>query len=75
MAEGDLGAPKASGQRDAYSDRTKAEEDKYVRQQELQKLKALREKLTSQRTSIGDLINNIDEMTKEQNEGESKDKK
>lgn len=50
MAEGDTGAPRSGGaaQGDAFTKREQASEDYYVREQEKQKLEALKKKIADQ---------------------------
>lgn len=54
MAEGDTGAPRSGGsaQGDAFTKREQASEDYYVRQQEKEKLEALRKKIADKEADI-----------------------
>ncbi|KAK3697733.1 ATPase inhibitor [Vermiconidia calcicola] len=54
MAEGDAGAPRSGGsaQGDAFTKREQASEDYYVKQQEREKLEALRKKIADQEAEI-----------------------
>ncbi|MCJ1374057.1 hypothetical protein MMC20_005287 [Loxospora ochrophaea] len=67
MAEGDTGAIRSGGaaQGDSFSKREKANEDLYVKDQERQKLAALKAKLEEQRKHLTELDKHIDQLQKE----------
>ncbi|KAI9749927.1 MAG: hypothetical protein M4579_006679 [Chaenotheca gracillima] len=69
MAEGSTGSgssrPGGVASGDAFTKREKAGEDKYVKDQERQKLAMLREKLKQQRAHLDELDKHIEEMGKE----------
>lgn len=54
MAEGDAGAPRSGGsaQGDAFTKREQASEDYYVRQQEQEKLRALKKKIADSEAQL-----------------------
>ncbi|MCJ1299040.1 hypothetical protein MMC08_001831 [Hypocenomyce scalaris] len=60
-AEGSTGAPRSGGevQGDTFTKREKANEDYYVKQQERQKLMALKEKISQQRKQLEELDKNM----------------
>ncbi|KIW08610.1 uncharacterized protein PV09_00569 [Verruconis gallopava] len=64
MAEGDTGAPRATG--DAFTKREKAAEEMYIRQEEQAKLKALREKIKNAQKHMDELDSYIQETMKGQ---------
>ncbi|KAI9823365.1 MAG: hypothetical protein M1826_007776 [Phylliscum demangeonii] len=70
MAEGATGsgASRSGGmaQGDSFTRREQANEDMYVKEQEKEKLRALKEKLNQQRAHLDELDKHIDELTKEQ---------
>jgi len=68
MGEGDTGAPKQGGQAadDSFSRREAAQENLYVREKELEKLRQLKAKLKEQRAHLDELDKHIDQLTKEQ---------
>ena len=68
MAEGDTGAPRSGGsaQSDAWTKRETASEDYYVRQQEKQKLEALRQKIAEKEADIAKDRKEAEEMMKKQ---------
>ncbi|KAK3063237.1 hypothetical protein LTS18_002014 [Coniosporium uncinatum] len=57
MAEGDVGGTKAGGARasDSINKREKANEDMYIREQEQQKLKTLKDKIEAQERHLKEL--------------------
>jgi ATPase inhibitor, mitochondrial len=67
-AEGDTGAPRSGGQAqsDAFTKREQASEDYYVRQQEKEKLEALRKKIADQEESIAKDRKEVEELSKKQ---------
>jgi len=67
MAEGSTGGTRAGGeaQGDSFTKREKANEDFYIRQQEKEKLMALKAKLGEQQRHLEELSKHIDEMAKE----------
>lgn len=66
MAEGDTGAPRSGGQAqgDAFTKREKASEDYYVRQQEKEKLEALRKKIADKEAEIAKDREEAEKLTK-----------
>ncbi|BDD59839.1 hypothetical protein MAP00_005023 [Monascus purpureus] len=68
LADGDTGAPRASGNvhGDQFTRREAAAESLYIREKELDKLRALKKKLAEQRKHLDELDRHIDELTKEQ---------
>jgi len=66
--EGDTGATRSGGAAagDAFTKREHSEELRYVKDQERQKLMALKKKLADQRKHLDDLDKHIDDLTKEQ---------
>ena len=69
MGEGDTGAPRTapSGRQiDVWSDREQIQEAFFVRQRELEKLKAFKDKLAKKGQHFDDLDVHIKELTKEQ---------
>ncbi|KAJ9294648.1 hypothetical protein DTO271G3_6568 [Paecilomyces variotii] len=68
MGEGDLGAPRKGGsqQEDTFSRREAAQENLYVREKEMEKLRALKAKLKEQRAHLDELDKHIDELTRSQ---------
>ncbi|KAI5305339.1 hypothetical protein KEM56_004677 [Ascosphaera pollenicola] len=57
MGDGDTGAPRNTGSRsgDAWTQKEAAQENLYVRQKEMEKLAALKEKLQQQRAHLDEL--------------------
>lgn len=68
MGAGDLGAPKTHGyqQDDQFHRREAAQESLYIREKELEKLRALKAKIQEQRKHLEELDKHIDELTREQ---------
>ncbi|KAI9924766.1 hypothetical protein ASPWEDRAFT_28100 [Aspergillus wentii DTO 134E9] len=68
MGEGDTGAPSPGGsqQSDQFKRREAAQEGLYIREKEMEKLRALKKKLGEQRQHLDALDKHIDELTKEQ---------
>lgn len=68
MGAGDTGAPRAGGaaQGDAFTKREQASEDYAIRQREIEKLKALKEKVAAHKQHLDELDKNIDEDMKKQ---------
>jgi len=68
MAEGDTGAPRTGGTAagDSFTKREAAQENIYVKEKELEKLRDLKRKLSEQRKHLDELDKHIDELTKEQ---------
>lgn len=66
MAEGDTGAPRSGGaaQGDAFTKREQASEDYYVRQQEKEKLQALRQKIADKEAEIAKDREEAEKLTK-----------
>ncbi|KAF2758598.1 hypothetical protein EJ05DRAFT_510504 [Pseudovirgaria hyperparasitica] len=64
MAEGDTGAvrPGGSAQSDAFNKREKAAEDQYIRQEELEKIKQIREKISKEREHIDQLDKTLQDL-------------
>ncbi|KAF2268336.1 hypothetical protein CC78DRAFT_613527 [Lojkania enalia] len=69
MAGGDTGSgfSRPTGERggDSFTKREHAAEEMYIRQEEMAKLKAIKEKLKQQKQHIEELEKHIDEVTKE----------
>lgn len=65
-AEGDTGAPRSGGaaQGDAFTKREQASEDYYVKQQEKQKLDALKKKIADQEAALAKDRKEVEEITK-----------
>ncbi|KAL1989116.1 hypothetical protein VTN96DRAFT_3663 [Rasamsonia emersonii] len=68
MGEGDTGAPKMHGYHteDQFTRREAAQENLYVKEKELEKLRALKAKLQEQRRHLDELDKHIDQLTREQ---------
>ncbi|KAJ5473144.1 hypothetical protein N7475_002710 [Penicillium sp. IBT 31633x] len=69
MAAGDLGAPKSRGfmaEKDSFAKREAAQEAMYIRQQELDKVHRLRQKLKEQRKHMDELDKHLDDFSKSQ---------
>ncbi|OKL56504.1 hypothetical protein UA08_08325 [Talaromyces atroroseus] len=68
MGEGDTGAPRAGGvlSGDQFTRREAAQENRYVKEKELEKLRHLKQKLSEQRKHLDELDKHIDALTKEQ---------
>jgi len=68
MGEGDTGAPRPGGVKadDQFTRREAAQETFYIREKEMEKLRALRVKLKEQRRHLDELDNHIDQLTREQ---------
>lgn len=68
MAEGDAGAPRSGGaaQGDAFTKREQASEDYYVRQQERQKLEALKKKIADQEAALAKDREEVEQLNKKQ---------
>lgn len=66
MAEGDAGAPRGGGaaQGDAFTKREQASEDYYVRQQEREKLDALKKRIAQQEKDLADSQKEMEGMSK-----------
>ena len=69
MAGGDAGAPRSGGsaQSDAFTKREKASEDLYVRQQEKEKLQALKKKIADQEAELAESRKQVESMQGEKN--------
>lgn len=67
MAEGDTGAPRSGGaaQGDAFTKREQASEDYYVKQQEKQKLEALRKKIADKEADLAKDRKEAEKLTKQ----------
>lgn len=65
-AEGDTGAPRTGGaaQGDSFTKREQANEDYYVKQQERQKLEALKKKIADSEAQLAQDRKDVEEMTK-----------
>ncbi|KAL8903269.1 MAG: hypothetical protein Q9207_004038 [Kuettlingeria erythrocarpa] len=63
MAEGDAGGVRSGGaaQDDAFRKREQANEDFYVRDQEMQKLRALKKKIEEHKKHLEELEKNVSE--------------
>jgi len=63
---GEVGGTRPGGERDAdaFSKRSKAGEDFWIKEEEKAKLLALKDKLAEQKKHIDDLSKNIEEMIK-----------
>ncbi|KAI4106001.1 MAG: hypothetical protein L6R37_002462 [Teloschistes peruensis] len=63
MAEGDTGGVRAGGQAqaDAFSKREQAGEDFYVREKELEKLQALKQKIAEHKKHLEELDKHVEE--------------
>ncbi|GAQ39051.1 hypothetical protein AtubIFM56815_007562 [Aspergillus tubingensis] len=68
MGAGDTGAPRPGGSQhaDSFTKREAAQENLYVREKEMEKLRALKAKLSEQRKHLDELDKHIDEFTKNQ---------
>ncbi|PGH05827.1 hypothetical protein AJ80_08275 [Polytolypa hystricis UAMH7299] len=68
MGEGDTGAPRSAGMKsgDVWTKKESAQENLFVRQKEMEKLKVLKEKLQKQRQHLDELDAHIDALTKDQ---------
>ncbi|PWY91129.1 hypothetical protein BO70DRAFT_86208 [Aspergillus heteromorphus CBS 117.55] len=68
MGAGDTGAPRAGGaaQSDSFTKREAAQENLYVHEKELQKLRALKAKVAEQRKHLDELDKHIEDFTKNQ---------
>ncbi|KAJ5103212.1 hypothetical protein N7532_003741 [Penicillium argentinense] len=69
MAAGDTGSPKPRGflaEKDQFQRREAAQELMYIREQEKEKILALRKKLREQRKHMDELDKHLEELTKEQ---------
>ena len=66
MAEGDTGAPRSGGQAqgDAFTKRESASEDYYVKQQEKEKLDALRKRIADKEANLAKDRKDAEELTK-----------
>ena len=66
MAEGDTGAPRSGGsaQGDAFTKREQASEDYYVKQQEKEKLQALRKKIADKEAELAKDREEAEKLTK-----------
>ncbi|KAJ5698900.1 hypothetical protein N7462_000905 [Penicillium macrosclerotiorum] len=69
LGEGDTGAPRAGGVAagDSFTKREAAQEAMYIREKEIEKLQALKKKITDQRAHLDELEGHIDKLTQEQN--------
>ena len=65
MAEGDAGAPRSGGaaQGDAFTKREQASEDYYIKQQQQEKLKALRQKIADKEADIAKDREEVEKMS------------
>ena len=65
-AEGDAGAPRSGGaaQSDAFTKREQASEDYYVREQEKEKLAALKKKIADSEAQLAQDRKDVEEITK-----------
>ncbi|KAL1958412.1 hypothetical protein VTO42DRAFT_4513 [Malbranchea cinnamomea] len=68
MGEGDTGSirPGGTASGDAWTKKESAQENIYMKQREMEKLKAIREKLKKQREHLDELDAHIEALTKEQ---------
>ncbi|KAI1927277.1 ATPase inhibitor [Ophidiomyces ophidiicola] len=68
MGEGDTGAPRSGGLQsgDAWTKKESAQENLFIRQKEIEKLRLLKEKLKQQRQHLDELDAHIDELTRSQ---------
>ncbi|KAJ6069232.1 hypothetical protein N7499_011119 [Penicillium canescens] len=69
MGAGDLGAPKPRGfmaEKDSFARREAAHELMYIREQEMDKVKRLRQKLKEQRQHMDELDKHLEEFAKSQ---------
>ncbi|RAK92326.1 hypothetical protein BO79DRAFT_207438 [Aspergillus costaricaensis CBS 115574] len=68
MGAGDTGAPRPGGSQhaDSFTKREAAQENLYVHEKEMEKLRALKAKLNEQRKHLDELDKHIDEFTKNQ---------
>ncbi|KAK1148936.1 ATPase inhibitor [Aspergillus melleus] len=68
MAEGDVGSPRSGGQAqsDSFQRREAAQENMYIHEKELEKLRSLKKSITEQRAHLDKLDKHIDEITKNQ---------
>ena len=66
MAEGDTGAPRSGGaaQGDAFTKREQASEDYYVKEQEKQKLEALRKKIADKEADLAKDRDEVERISK-----------
>ena len=66
MAEGDTGAPRSGGaaQGDAFTKREQASEDYYVKEQEKQKLEALRKKIADKEADLAKDREEVERISK-----------
>ncbi|KAL2055714.1 hypothetical protein ABVK25_003958 [Lepraria finkii] len=64
MGEGDIGGTRSGGsaQGDAFSKREQGEESYYVRQREMEKLKALKDKIAEHQKHLDELDKNVTEQ-------------
>ena len=67
-AEGDTGAPRSGGasQGDAFTKREQASEDYYVRQQEKEKLEALKKKIAEKEADIAKDREEVEKINKKE---------
>lgn len=69
MGAGDTGSgfsrPTGQAGGDAFTKREHAQEELYIRQQEVEKLRAIQAKLAEQRKHIDELDKHIEELTKD----------
>jgi len=68
MGEGDTGAPRSGGMQsgDSWTKKESAQENMFVKQKEMEKLRILKEKLKKQRQHLDELDAHIDALTREQ---------
>ncbi|KAJ5171949.1 hypothetical protein N7492_004542 [Penicillium capsulatum] len=69
MGAGDTGAPKAHGfqsEKDQFRRREAAAEALYIKEQEMEKIKLLRQKLKEQRTHMDELDKHLEELANSQ---------
>ncbi|KAL1962049.1 hypothetical protein VTN77DRAFT_635 [Rasamsonia byssochlamydoides] len=66
MGEGDLGTPRGAQADDQFTRREAAQENLYIREKELEKLRTLKAKLQEQRRHLDELDKHIDQLTREQ---------
>ena len=66
MAEGDAGAPRSGGsaQGDAFTKREQASEDYYVKNQEREKLEALKKKIADQEAALAKDREEVEKISK-----------
>ncbi|KAF2090967.1 hypothetical protein K490DRAFT_62298 [Saccharata proteae CBS 121410] len=67
LAAGDTGAIRPGGEAagDAFQKREKANEAKYIKEKEMEKLQQLKQKLAAQRQHIDELEKHLDDLTEQ----------